>query len=49
MCSFLFQSHGRDDGESAVHEMVVNGYDEKEDENVEDEEEDEELLISTQR
>lgn len=32
-----------------MHEMAVNGCDEKEDENVEDEEEDEELLISTQR
>jgi hypothetical protein len=49
MCSFSFQSHERDDGKSAGHEMTVNGYDEKEYENVEDEEEDEELLISTQR
>ena len=48
MCSFSFQSHGRDDGKRAGHEMAVNGYDEN-DENVEDEEEDEELLISTQR
>ena len=49
MCSFSFQSHRRDDGKRAGHEMAVNGYDENEDENVEDEEDDEELLISTQR
>jgi len=50
MCSFSFQGHGRDDGKSTVHEMAVNGYDEKqEDDNAEGEEEDEELLISTQR
>jgi hypothetical protein len=44
------QSHGRDDRNGTVQEIAANGYDERqEDENAESEEEDEELLISTQR
>ncbi len=51
MYSHVFQGHGHGhiDSEGVTHEIVANGQHEKQDESADSQDEDEELLISTQR
>ena len=52
MCSHEFQGHGHghiDDREGVTHEIVANGQHEKQDESADSQDEDDDLLISTQR
>ena len=48
---YEFQSHGHNDGEGVTHERAANGHQEKQgdDESADSQDEDDELLISTQR
>ena len=49
--SYEFQSHGHNDREGVTHEIAANGHQEKQgdDESADSQDEDDELLISTQR
>lgn len=49
MCSHEFQGHGHINKEGVTHEIAANGQHEKLDESADSQDEDEELLISTQR
>lgn len=53
MCSHELQGHGHGHGhidrEGVTHELAANGQHEKQDESADSQDEDEELLISTQR
>lgn len=48
---YELQSHGHNDGEGVTHERAANGHQEKQgdDESADSQDEDDELLISTQR